>query len=94
MPDRARHPQPKEVIASALAASQVRTTLGASDITLGRVGVEIGRSAVKTCDMTKHPSPGAKAALLRSGSGTHGDRRTKRQRTRAAVKARAFKEAS
>ena len=37
-------------------------------------------------------SPGAKAAILRSGAGTHGDRRLRRQKTRAAAKAAALRE--
>lgn len=37
-------------------------------------------------------SEGAKAALLRSGGGKHGDRRTKRLRTRTARKAAAIRE--
>lgn len=40
----------------------------------------------------KSPSPGAKAALLRGGAGTHGDRRTKRLRTRGDVKRFAMKD--
>lgn len=36
-------------------------------------------------------SEGAKAALLRGGAGKHGDRRTKRQRTRTAAKAAAIR---
>lgn len=40
----------------------------------------------------KSPSPGAKAALLRGGAGKHGDRRTKRLKTRRAQKQAAIKE--
>jgi hypothetical protein len=37
-------------------------------------------------------SPGAKAVLLRGGAGKHGDRRLKRQRTRATQKRAALAE--
>jgi hypothetical protein len=50
--------------------------------------------ARKNVNVVRSASPDTLAMLLRSGSGKHGDRRTKRQRDRGAAKRAAIRDAA